>query len=60
MIRLKAVRRTTGDRILPAFTATTTSLSDARREPHHHYRFRQRDTRGEPARMVVEGFNLSK
>jgi hypothetical protein len=59
MVRLKAVREKTGDRILPAIysdgyvplmpgekRAITTELRDA-------------DTRGENPRIVVEGFNVS-
>lgn len=60
MVRVKAVREKTGDRILPAIYSDnyvplmpgekisfTTELKDA-------------DTRGEPPRIVVEGFNLGR
>jgi hypothetical protein len=59
LVRLKAVRETTGDRILPAIYSDgyvplmpgekrtiTTELRDA-------------DTRGEKPRIVVEGFNVT-
>jgi hypothetical protein len=59
MVRLKAVRETTGDRILPAIYSDgyialmpgekrqiTTDLYEA-------------DTRGEKPRIVVEGFNVA-
>ena len=58
MVKVKAVRATTGDRILPALYSDNyvalmpgerqtiiTDLADA-------------DTRGETPRIVVEGFNL--
>jgi hypothetical protein len=60
LVRVKAVRGQTGDRILPAFysdnyvalmpgerTTIVTTVEDA-------------DTRGEKPRIVVEGFNLAR
>ncbi len=60
MIRLKAVRRTTGDRILPAFYSDNYVSLMPGESRTITTDFANADTRGEPARMVVEGFNLSK
>jgi hypothetical protein len=58
MIRLKAVREKSGDRILPAiYSDNYISLM-----PNEHRTLRTElkhaDTRGETPRIVVEGFNV--
>lgn len=60
MVRLKVVRATTGDRILPAiYRDNYVSIM-----PGEHRRIttevRREDARGERPRMLVEGFNVGK
>ena len=58
LVRVKAVRATSGDRILPAFYSDNyvTLLPGERRTLRTE--LEQADTRGEPPRIVVEGFNV--
>ena len=58
MIRLKAVRETTGDRILPAiYSDNYIALMPGERRTLHT-ELNHTDTRGEKPRIVVEGFNV--
>jgi hypothetical protein len=59
MVRLKAVRETTGDRILPAVYSDgyiALMPGEKRRITTDLY---EADTRGEKPRIVVEGFNVA-
>jgi hypothetical protein len=59
MVRLKAVREQTGDRILPAIYSDgyiALMPGEKRRITTDLY---EADTRGEKARIVVEGFNMA-
>ncbi len=58
MIRLKAVRSRTGDRILPAFYSDNYVSLMPGESRTITTDFANADTRGETARMVLEGFNL--
>ena len=61
MVRLKAVREKTGDRILPAIYSDGYVAADARREaPRSRTELYDADTRGEQPRIVVEGFNVGQ
>jgi beta-galactosidase/beta-glucuronidase len=58
MVRLKAVREKTGDRILPAlYSDNYVALMPGERRTIHT-ELAGADTRGENPRMVVEGFNV--
>jgi hypothetical protein len=58
MVRLKAVREKTGDRILPAlYSDNYVALMPGERRTIHT-ELAHADTRGENPRMVVEGFNV--
>jgi hypothetical protein len=60
MVRLKAVRATSGDRILPAlFSDNYVALMPGERRTVTTG-IRREDARGEPPRMVVEGFNVGE
>ncbi len=58
LVRLKAVREKSGDRILPALHDDNyiTLLPGEKRILRTE--LEQADTRGEPPRIVVEGFNV--
>jgi hypothetical protein len=60
LVRLKAVRATTGDRILPALYSDNyvALMPDERRTIRAEVE--NADTRGEKPRMVVEGFNVGQ
>ena len=58
MVRLKAVREKTGDRILPViYSDNYIALMPGERQTIHT-ELEHADTRGEAPRMVVEGFNV--
>jgi Glycosyl hydrolase 2 galactose-binding domain-like/Exo-beta-D-glucosaminidase Ig-fold domain/Glycosyl hydrolases family 2/NedA-like, galactose-binding domain len=58
MVRIKAVRQRTGDRILPAiYSDNYVALMPGERETLHT-EVANADTRGEQPRIVVEGFNV--
>ena len=58
MVRLKAVREKTGDRILPAlYSDNYVALMPGERRTIRT-ELADADTRGENPRMVVEGFNV--
>jgi hypothetical protein len=58
MVRLKAVREKTGDRILPAlYSDNYIALMPGERRIIRT-ELAHADTRGETPRMVVEGFNV--
>ena len=58
MVRLKAVREKTGDRILPAlYSDNYVALMPGERRTIRT-ELANADTRGENPRMVVEGFNV--
>ncbi len=58
MIRLKAVRETTGDRILPAiYSDNYIALMPGERRTIRT-ELADRDTRGEKPKMIIEGFNV--
>jgi hypothetical protein len=58
MVKVKAVRETTGDRILPVlYSDNYVALMPGERRTIIT-EFRDADTRGEKPRIVVEGFNL--
>ena len=60
MVRLKAVRATTGDRILPAiYSDNYISLMPGERRTIQ-IELRHADTRGEHPRIVIEGFNVGE
>jgi hypothetical protein len=60
MVRVKAVREKSGDRILPAlYNDNYVSLMPGERRVIHT-ELNHSDTRGEAPRVVVEGFNLAK
>jgi hypothetical protein len=60
MIRLKAVREKSGDRILPVlYEDNYIALMPGERRILRT-ELDNRDTRGEPPRIVVEGFNLMR
>ncbi len=60
MVRLKAVRSNSGDRILPAFYSDNfVSLMPGERRTIQT-QIEDADTRGESPRIVVEGFNVSR
>ena len=60
MVRLKAVRATTGDRILPAlYSDNYVALMPGERRTITTD-VRRADARGEQPRMVVEGFNTGE
>jgi hypothetical protein len=58
MVRLKAVRENSGDRILPAIYSDNyiALMPDERRTIRTE--LQNADTRGETPRIVVEGFNV--
>ena len=58
MVRLKAVRAQTGDRILPAFYSDNYITLLPGRQQTVTTEVRHADTRGETPRIVVEGFNV--
>ncbi len=59
MVRLKAVRERSGDRILPAiYDDNYVALMPGERRTIQT-ELEQADTRGERPRMVVEGFNVA-
>jgi hypothetical protein len=60
MVRLKAVREKSGDRILPAiYSDNYVALMPGERRTIHT-ELAQADTRGERPRMTVEGFNAGE
>jgi hypothetical protein len=60
MVRLKAVREKSGDRILPAlYSDNFVSLMPGEQRTVT-IQIENADTRGESPRIVVEGFNISK
>ncbi len=60
MVRVKAVREATGDRILPAlYDDNYVSLMPGERRTIH-LEIKHADTRGEKPRIVVEGFNVGR
>ena len=58
MVRLKAVREKTGDRILPAIYSDNYIALMPGESRVIRTEFENADTRGEQPRMVVEGFNV--
>jgi hypothetical protein len=59
MVRVKPVRATSGDRILPAFLSDNyVSLMPGERRTIHT-ELEQADARGEEPRIVVDGFNVA-
>ena len=60
MVRLKAVRATSGDRILPAIYSDNYIALMPGEGRSIQIELRDADTRGEPPRMVVEGFNVAE
>jgi len=60
MVRLKAVRATSGDRILPAIYSDNYISLMAGESRNIQIELRDADTRGEPPRVVVEGFNVGE
>jgi Exo-beta-D-glucosaminidase Ig-fold domain/F5/8 type C domain/Glycosyl hydrolases family 2/Glycosyl hydrolases family 2, sugar binding domain len=58
MVRLKAVREKTGDRILPAIYSDGYVPLMPGEQRHITTELRDADTRGEKPRIVVEGFNV--
>jgi hypothetical protein len=58
MVRLKAVRQRTGDRILPAFYSDNYVVLMPGERRTIRTELADADTRGENPRMVVEGFNV--
>lgn len=60
VVRVKAVREKTGDRILPAlYSDNNVTLMPGERQAIHT-KLANADTRGERPRIAVEGFNLEK
>jgi hypothetical protein len=60
MVRVKAVREKSGDRILPAlYSDNYVALMPGERQTIHT-ELNHADTRGESPRVVVEGFNLQQ
>ncbi len=59
MVRVKAVRSHTGDRILPAIFSDNYIALFPREEKTIQTDLRQADARGETPRIVVEGFNIA-
>jgi hypothetical protein len=60
MVRLKAVREQTGDRILPAIYSDGYVALMPGEQRRIMTELRDADTRGEKPRIVVEGFNLGR
>ena len=58
MVRLKAVREKSGDRILPALHSDNYVALMPGETRTLGIRLRHADTRGESPRIVVEGFNV--
>jgi len=58
MVRLKAVRETTGDRILPAFYSDGYVALMPGEQRSISTELRDADTRGEKPAILVEGFNI--
>jgi Glycosyl hydrolase 2 galactose-binding domain-like/Exo-beta-D-glucosaminidase Ig-fold domain/Glycosyl hydrolases family 2/NedA-like, galactose-binding domain len=60
MVRVKAVRKKSGDRILPAIYSDNYIALMPGEECTIHTELRVADTRGEKPSIVVEGFNLAR
>ena len=60
MVRLKVVRATTGDRILPALYSDNYVAVMPGERRTITTEVKRADARGEPPRMVVEGFNTGE
>jgi hypothetical protein len=60
MVRLKAVREKSGDRILPAFYSDNYICLMPGEQRSIPVQIEDADTRGESPRIVVDGFNVSK
>ncbi len=60
MVRLKAVKETGGDRILPAIYSDNYFALMPGEERVIHTELREADTRGERPGIVVEGFNVGR